>query len=93
MERRERVSEMASAIEIQQPPAPFVGEVKKGCGVWLVLRECSNRSDNELVFPSTLYSARNLSKSCIIRVFITACDKAKIRGLTIHKLRHTFGMC
>jgi integrase len=57
-----------------------------------VLREWINRGDNGSVFPSTLYSARNLSKSCIIRVFITACDKAKIRGLTIHKLRHTFGL-
>lgn len=56
-----------------------------------VMREWVNRSDNEWVFPSPQYPGRNLSKTSIIRVFNDACDKAKIRGMTIHKLRHTFG--
>jgi len=54
-----------------------------------VMRECVSMSDGELVFP--LYPDRNLSKSCIIRGFNSACDRARVRGVTIHKLRHTFG--
>jgi integrase len=55
------------------------------------MREWVSQSEGELVFPSPMYPNRNLSKTCIIRVFNDACNKAKLRGLTIHKLRHTFG--
>jgi integrase len=55
------------------------------------LREWASQSEGELVFPSPHDESRNLSKSTIIRVFNAACEKAKIRGMTIHKLRHTFG--
>lgn len=56
-----------------------------------VMREWISRQNGDLVFPSPMYPHRNLSGSCIIRAFSDACERAKIKGVTVHKLRHTFG--
>jgi integrase len=56
-----------------------------------VLRGWVNQDDGEFVFPSPRTLNRHLGKTCIIEAFGDACDKAKIKGMTIHKLRHTFG--
>ena len=56
-----------------------------------VMREWVKQTEGDLVFPSPMYPHRNLSGSCVIRAFADACESATIKGLTIHKLRHTFG--
>lgn len=55
------------------------------------MREWINQTDGEWVFPSARYLGRSLSRSRVIYLFNAACEKAKLRGITIHKLRHTFG--
>ena len=41
-----------------------------------IMREQVARTDEEMVFLSTMCRGRNLSKSVIIRVFNEACEKA-----------------
>ena len=84
-----------SLIFVTDPKWPKDPGAVKGIPMSLrvadVMREWMRQTEGELIFPSPLNPDRNLSKSCIIRVFNDARDKAKIKGVTIHKLRHTFG--
>jgi integrase len=93
--RKPQLDFARSLIFITNPKWPNDPRATKGIPmsrrVADVMRVWVGQSSDEWVFPSPRIPDQSLGKSCIIRAFGDACDTAKIEGMTIHKLRHTFG--